>query len=112
MELLSRRARRRQIQRVYLHGPSHHNRRLDPDPARKHDLDRSRRRCAYTFRPLHFRAETESEAGGERMSYGCLTASIFYSTELSAMLLALLIILVNINTKLHEHKLKYAHAVF
>lgn len=35
------------------------------------------------------------------------------ATALSAMLLAiLLIILANFNTKLHEHKLKYAHAVF
>lgn len=78
MELLSRCARCRKIQRVYLHGPGHHNHSRHPDPARKHDMDRSSRRCTYTSRPLHFRAETESEADGERKYYGCLTASIFY----------------------------------
>lgn len=67
LELFSWSARSRQIQCVYLHGPGYHDRRFCPDSARKHDMDRSSRRRAYTFRPLHFRAETESEAVGERM---------------------------------------------
>lgn len=73
MELLGRRARRREIQRLYLHGAGYHNHLFHLDSAGKNDMDCSSGRGAYTVRTLHFRAETESEmereTGLKKMPY-------------------------------------------
>lgn len=76
MELLSRRARHREIQRLYLHGPSYYNHLFHPDPAGKNDMDGSSGRSAYTVRTLHFKAETKTEMeGGTNLQAGCILLS-------------------------------------